>query len=127
MRTYSTTTEATYFPAQIKQVEAQAAAWKPYRIAIESNAYQRALPQWLRQGLLPVVEVKQSKDKVLRLTELAPYFENGTLRMNPKQEEFLLEYLQFPKGAHDDILDALHLALSTAKEAPAVVKDLFGD
>jgi len=115
------------FPAQIKQVEAQAAAWKPYRIAIESNAYQRALPQWLRQGLLPVVEIKQSKDKVMRLTELSPYFENGTLRVNPKQEEFLLEYLQFPKGAHDDILDALHLAFTTAKEPAAVIKDLYGD
>lgn len=114
------------FPAQIKQVEAQAAAWKPYRIAIEANAYQLSLPQWLRQGLLPVVAIKQSKNKVARLTELAPYFENGTIRINPKHEELLLEYLQFPKGAHDDILDALHIAFSTAKEPPLVVTDLFG-
>jgi hypothetical protein len=60
------------FPAQVKQVEPQPLAWKPYRISIESNAYQKALPQWLRQGYLPVVEVKRTRDKIPRLKELAP-------------------------------------------------------
>lgn len=103
------------FPTQMKKVEEQARLWRPLKIAIESNAYQKALPQALRGGLLPVVEVKQTKNKIMRIQELAPYFENGTMRISPSQDEFLLEYLQFPKGEHEDILDALHLAFSHVK------------
>jgi predicted phage terminase large subunit-like protein len=104
------------FPTQIKQVEAQAAMWSPLKIAIESNAYQKALPQALRAGLLPVVEVKQTRDKIMRIQELSPHFENGAIRISRAHDEFLLEYLQFPKGEHDDILDALHLAFSQVRE-----------
>jgi len=98
------------FPTQIKMVEAQNMIWRPEKISIESNAYQKALPQHLRHGLLPVVEVKQDKNKIVRLTELAPYFENGTIRIGMNHEDLLQEYLQFPKGEHDDILDALQIA-----------------
>jgi predicted phage terminase large subunit-like protein len=104
------------FPTQMKKVEEQARLWRPLKIAIESNAYQKALPQALRGGLLPVVEVKQTKNKIMRIQELAPYFENGTMRISPSQDEFLLEYLQFPKGEHEDILDALHLAFSQVRQ-----------
>jgi predicted phage terminase large subunit-like protein len=61
---------------------------------------------------LPVVEVKQAKNKALRIEELGPYFENGKIRVSPDDNDFLLEYLQFPKGRHDDILDAVHIAFS---------------
>jgi predicted phage terminase large subunit-like protein len=101
------------FPATIKQVEAQAAAWKPERIAIESVGYQRVLAQALQPGLLPIVQVQQPKQKEVRiLGTLSPYFENGTLLINKNMEELLLEYLQFPKSEHDDILDALEMAVS---------------
>lgn len=103
------------FPAQVSRVKALADAWHPETIAIESNAYQRALPQWLRRGLLPVIQVKQTTDKIQRLTGLGPYFENGTIRVNISREDLILEYLQFPKGEHDDILDALNLALHAAR------------
>jgi hypothetical protein len=46
--------------------------------------------------------------------------------VNARQDEFLLEYLQFPKGATVDILDALQIAFTTEKEPAAVVNDLFG-
>jgi len=102
------------FPAQVKQVEAQALAWKPERIAIETVAYQKALPQQLRHGMFPITEIKPVKDKGIRIQSLAPYFENGTIRVSKGHEEFLLEYLQFPKSEHDDILDALQMAVAVA-------------
>ena len=123
------------FPAQVSQVEAQAAAWKPEKIAIESNAYQRALPQWLKRGLLPVVQVKQTKEKIARITGLAPYFENGTIRIEKEHEDLIMEYLQFPRGQHDDILDALDLAFRAGRaylqpgvaifEPPSAYEDLL--
>jgi predicted phage terminase large subunit-like protein len=70
---------------------------------------------------------KQTRDKVLRLTELAPYFENATIRSNRAHEDLIMEYLQFTKGWHDDILDALQLAFARLKEPLVVIKDLFGD
>lgn len=101
------------FPATIKQVEAQAAAWKPERIAIESVGYQRVLAQALQPGLLPIVQVQQPKAKEVRiLGTLSPFFENGTLLINKGMEELILEYLQFPKSSHEDILDALEIAVS---------------
>jgi predicted phage terminase large subunit-like protein len=108
------------FPAQLKQVEAQAAAWRPEKIAIESNAYQKALSQQLRVSGLPIVEVKQTRDKNLRIQSLAPYFENGSLRVSKGQEEFMLEYLQYPKGKHEDILDALQMAHSLLEQVGPV-------
>jgi len=99
------------FPTQVKQVEVQALAWRPEKIAIESVAYQRALPQALRSGNYPIVEsTAQQNNKTVRLTSLAPYFENGSLRVNKDQEDLLNEYLQYPKSKHDDILDALQMA-----------------
>lgn len=107
------------FPTQVRQVEAQAEAWKPLKIAFESNAYQAALPQLLREKLLPVMEVKQTQNKNFRLVGLSAYFENGTLRVNRQEhKELILEYLQFPKGENDDILDALDLALKAARSYP---------
>jgi predicted phage terminase large subunit-like protein len=114
------------FPAQVKQVQSLASRWNPYRIAIESNTYQAALPQALNQEIFPIVQVKQYRDKLWRLMELAPHFENGRIRINRElHEDLISEYLQFPKGEHDDILDALHLAFAPVKEPPLVIKDLF--
>lgn len=98
------------FPSQAKAVEAQAQAWKPYRIAIEATGYQVALEQYLRAKGLAVVPVKQSRDKESRILGLSPFFENGTIRILPTQQELIEEYLRFPKGEHDDILDALEIA-----------------
>jgi len=50
--------------------------------SVESVAYQGALPEWLKRRSLPVIEVKQTADKITRLTGLAPYFENGTFRID---------------------------------------------
>ena len=99
---------------------------EPLPHPVESNAFQVALPQALREGMLPIVQVKQHRDKLWRLMELAPHFENGRIRIHRQNHEDLIhEYLQFPKGEHDDILDALHLAFSNAKNPPLVVMDLF--
>jgi hypothetical protein len=95
------------FPAQVKQVEAQALVWKPYKIAIESNAYQKALPQWLRQGHLPVVE------------------EQVTI----SGKDYHL--YRHPEGEPDDALHTFVYALIAdaigRMSYPVVVKHLFGE
>ena len=83
---------------------------KPTRIIVEANAYQQALPQSLRIEGLPVLPRQTVKDKVTRLTALSVYFENETILVRRDQGEFIDEFIQFPRGEHDDILDAAELA-----------------
>lgn len=47
-----------------------------------------------------------------RIRGLIPYFRNGTLLMKKHMAELQKELLQFPKGKHDDHIDALSFFLS---------------
>jgi predicted phage terminase large subunit-like protein len=98
------------YPTTSKMIEAQALAWKPEKIGIESVQYQRMVAQGLRPKLLPIVDIKQSKAKDERVRSISPHFENGRIRIDRGMDELIMEYLQFPKGTKD-ILDALEMAI----------------
>jgi len=100
--------------AQIKAIEAQAAAWRPEQIGIESVAYQEALIQFMKPMMLPTIEIKQTQDKILRIQRLVPYFESGRIKISKSHEDFIIEYCQFPRGDHGDVLDAFEMAVSLA-------------
>jgi len=113
------------FPAQVAAVESLALAWKPEKIGIEAVAYQKALPQWVKRGLFPVVPIEQTRNKDLRILGLAPYFQNGTICIaRTGQDELLMEYLQFPKG-RKDTLDALEIAFRITRSHLAPGAALF--
>jgi len=116
------------FPSQLKAIETNYSAFHPQKIAIESNAYQRALTQWLRVGTnLPIVEVKTVKDKVSRMLALSPHFENGRIKIRKDMQDFIAEFIQFPKGPHDDMLDALAFAVDTLPDiGPRFIFDFIG-
>ena len=107
------------FPTQIKMVEKLAQKWNPLQIAIESNAYQKALPQQLKDtSMLPIKEVNRTKDKVTRISSGFVQFENGKVllpKKHPELENFINEYVYFPHGKHDDMLDSMELALQLNK------------
>lgn len=103
------------FPTQLQMVKKLAHKWDPLQIAIESNAYQQALPQQLKYtSMLPIKEVKRTKDKVTRISSKFIHFENGKVLL-PKDhfemDNFLNEYTYFPQSKHDDMLDSMELAL----------------
>ena len=108
------------FPTQVKMVENLASKWHPEMIAIESNAYQKALPQQLKEtSMLPIKEVNRTNDKVTRIISGFIYFENGKVQLPEKHLElknFINEYMYFPRGEHDDMLDSMELVLKLAKE-----------
>ena len=103
------------FPTQVRMVEKLAEKWKPSQIGIESNAYQQALPQQLKKtSILPIKEVKRTKDKVTRISSAFVHFENGKILLpekHPELENFINEYIYFPQGKHDDMLDSVELAI----------------
>lgn len=89
--------------------------FKPKVIGIEGVAFQQAIVHFAleearRRGKhLPVTAVKRSTDKTkeMRILALVPRFEWGTLFLGAGQQDLESELDTFPRGAHDDLLDAL--------------------
>ena len=94
-----------------------------HKIAIESVAYQKALfATGYTQGL-PVSEVHHTKTaKVTRVLRIQPHIQNGRIKFPDPEESrgvdwwnrFLEEYLTFPRGRRDDMMDALEMAVDVA-------------
>lgn len=98
--------------------------YKPRRIALETIATQKNIQYMLndeqkRRGVwLPVQEIKtRQATKEDRVKSLAPYYEFGRI-VHVKEathlDDFEYELLHFPKGTHDDMVDALATVLEIA-------------
>lgn len=90
-------------------------SWACQCIGIEDVAYQKALLYMLdeemrRRGMiLPIKGIKPSTEqsKEMRIMGLIPRFEWGRILLAPGLNDLELELAQFPKGKHDDVIDAL--------------------
>lgn len=84
-------------------------------IGIEDVAFQRAILHFAHEEMkrrgkrIPITGVKRGTDKTkeMRILGLVPRFEWGTLFLNQGLQDLELELSQFPRGAHDDLIDAL--------------------
>jgi len=90
--------------------------YQPLKVGIEKVAYQQALAHFLekemvkRNQFFEIVPLKAQKAKELRIQALQPRFATGTIWF-PVNAAFLTELeselLMFPRGKHDDLIDAL--------------------
>ena len=94
------------------------------RIQIETITYQEMLRDYvMRRGkseglFLPVVGIKNygNKAKKDRLFEgLQPMFKAGAVHIKKSQHELISELLDFPKGSHDDTIDAFWLSVQNTR------------
>ena len=83
-------------------------------LGVESVAYQEALLYMIheemgrRQKTIPMKDIKHTRtSKETRILGLVPRFEWSRIFCYPGLLDFEEEYLAFPRGAHDDIMDAL--------------------
>ena len=112
------------FRGQLQHVKKNAANYAPERVGIESVAYQAALEQEAEYAGLPAQPVNTHKGKTARAYKLSALFENGQvkfLRGHPTQMDCIDELLVFPDGEHDDLFDALEIAISVLLDSPAPV------
>jgi len=105
----------------------------PKRMRIETVGYQEALRQHTRrlmkeQGLhIPGLEkgIRPRNSKSERLLSLVPLLASGRFYFRPEDLEAQKEFLSYPKGRNDDVMDAVYMALDGAK--PCRVKNLSLD
>ena len=97
--------------------------FKPRRVKVETVGYQEALRTAVRELMreeeiyIPGLEsgVKPRNSKSERLLSLVPLFAKGTFYFKPEHMIAQQEFLSYPKGKHDDIMDAIWTALDRAK------------
>lgn len=106
---------------QIDKIMAKYEKYKPVMIGIESNAFQLALANEIKNVGLPVKTVHQGADKISRANRLSIYFENGQIFFNKRNTELINELRLFPRAAHDDLFDALEIAVSISVKRPQFV------
>lgn len=108
------------------------------KLGVETNQFQWFLKEQIakasaKEGLyLPIEEVNQNSDKVMRIETLQPYIKNSYIKFNPRSKTLLEQLKVFPMGSHDDGPDALEGAVklanvsgSTKTEYKSVIKKLF--
>lgn len=101
--------------------------FQPRTVLIETIAAQKSIQYELvneqrRRGTwLPITEIRsRTKSKEERIRALAPFYEFGHIyhiKESPQIEELEYELIHFPKGTHDDVIDALASVLEVARPA----------
>ena len=92
----------------------------PVRCAIETNAYQAAQYQNLKDDEedgknLRLKAVHTSKDKVTRAWKLSPLFEDHRMHFTPATMKLAEQLVLFPNFRYKDGFDALDLAIAASK------------
>jgi predicted phage terminase large subunit-like protein len=134
------------FPELCKLLISQHKKHQPDAILIEDRMSGTSLIQHAKaNGLVGVVESRPTKDKITRMNGQTAKLEGGCLyvpKAAPWLDDFLQEYLAFPKGRYDDQMDALSHFLEWFKQrsswkwdtgpyddrppSPEYVLDMFG-
>lgn len=96
------------------------------QVGIEANQAQRWFVQDAKQAGLNAYGIQNTRAKEERLTYLSVPFANGQVKLvnhddpasrganqphDPRWDAFVSEWVSFPNGAHDDLLDATEMAL----------------
>lgn len=90
------------------------------KFGIETNQFQELFAANLEnearlQGdYLPLERINNKTNKIIRIQSIQPWIKNGTIRFCSLHRQLLDECRYFPKGRHDDGLDALEMAVRVA-------------
>ena len=104
--------ERTSFPEFLKKIQHLHDINGYSKIFIEANAFQKALTYLHELSGLPMVASQTVKNKEERFIPMSSHFESKRILVNPLlnlSSEFWTEWVQFPRGQHDDALDSVEI------------------
>jgi predicted phage terminase large subunit-like protein len=103
------------WPDLVRALHSQYERFVPRIVLIEDRASGQSLLQALRSENIPVIPIKADKSKLARTTAISGFVEAGRVHL-PRNtswgDDLVEECAAFPKGAHDDQVDALVHGLS---------------
>lgn len=99
--------------------------YQPTKIAAEAQAAQEFFVHKLKEALRAsgypantrVKEIYQRSRKELRIEAMIPDIENGTIQFSRKHTLLLEQFELYGSGTHDDLPDALEMAVSASKSS----------
>lgn len=109
------------FTQQVNKVLEFAARYNPRRIGIETNAYQDALVQVLKERPegrgLPIMSINTQVDKITRANKLSARFEARQVRfLKGEAHRLIIDHLVlFPGGDYKDLFDAFDFAVTASQ------------
>ena len=74
---------------------------------------------------LPIVPLKNSANKELRIDSISPLVNNHTILIDKKSLLLIDELDTYPKSAHDDGLDSVEMAYRIAKKPAFDYKEAY--
>ena len=85
------------------------------KIFMETNFWQKLLTKMPELQGYPIVPVNTVKNKEERFIPMSSHFESKRVLVNPlllNKGEFWTEWVQFPRGQHDDAVDCVEMVVS---------------
>lgn len=85
------------------------------KIYMETNFWQKLLTKMPELQGYPIVPINTVTNKEQRFIPMSSHFESKRVLVNPlllNRSEFWTEWVQFPRGQHDDAVDAVDLVVS---------------
>ncbi len=95
--------------------------WEHKQIGFEENGFQKVLGKDLiqmsdKQGRhIPISFIKNTARKEERILRLEPMIRQGRIQFSHSHNELIQEILHYPKGSHDDGIDALSMILDVSE------------
>jgi predicted phage terminase large subunit-like protein len=107
--------------------------WHPLKAKIEGVAYQRTLKWLLEQEMkkrgrfIQIDAVTDRRKKAHRITQaFSGVASNGMFAIHQTHREFYEQFVSYPNVAHDDLLDAVAMAMPDVTEAVGLPALLAG-
>lgn len=96
-------------------------AYRYQKIFMETNFWQKLLLKMPELQGYPIVPVQTVKNKEQRFIPMSSHFQGKRVLVNPlmltQTNEFYREWIEFPRGKHDDAIDCAELVVSNIVNA----------